>query len=347
MTIRFTMAFDLPTRLLVLIALCMAQKTLALCIKNEISRRKLLVGTAATPFLASPANAVERAVGSAEIECRKEGNCLEKGEWDGAVGWQWGGKDRCDATDPRCGPDGVLRDAPVAGEAVPDTEGLKMTHQVELTMNIGKDESGVLRMGLYGEANPKNVERLVSFFSSSGLATSSKLMFEQGYGITSSPVSMAKGGILTGISPGQRLDFGVPSQSAAYARSQGRSKAPDDFVPQPKPKEQLSDEAFLRKHNVAGLISVPSGGLGYGGGTFVSEDEAFGDSFQLTASAVPSMDKEGRRVVGQLMDTESMGFLARLASLPTRKGIKGVVPGLNDGPPLVKTTIQDVTVKPI
>ena len=45
----------------------------------------------------SPSNAVERAVGSSELSCRTEGNCLEKGEWDGAVGWNWGGKDRCDA----------------------------------------------------------------------------------------------------------------------------------------------------------------------------------------------------------------------------------------------------------
>ena len=59
------------------------------------------------------------------------------------------------------------------------------------------------------------------------------------------------------------------------------------------------------------------------------------------------MDKEGRRVVGQLLDDASMSFLARLASLPTRKGFKGVVPGLNDGPPLIKTSIRGVEVKPL
>jgi hypothetical protein len=172
-------------------------------------------------------------------------------------------------------------------------------------------------------------------------------MFEQGYGITSVPVSMAKGGMLSGISPGQRLDFGVPSQAAAYARSKGMSKAGDDFVPQPRPKEQVSAEAFVRKHDTAGLISIPSSGLGYGGNAFAPEDEAFCDAFQLTASSVPAMDKEGRRVVGQVLDNESMAFLARLASLPTKKGFKGVVPGLNDGPPLVKTSISQVEVKPL
>ena len=232
-------------------------------------RRQFLLG--AVGFVAtacSPAHAVERAVGSAEQDCRQRGDCLERGEWDGAVGWQWGGKDRCDATDPRCGPDGVLRDAPVAGEPVPNTEGLKMTHQVEITISIGKEESGTLRMGLYGEACPKSVEEMVAFFSPTGLATSSKLMFEQGYGISSAPVSMAKGGILTGISPGQRLEFGVPSQAAAYARSKGISKAEMILFRSQRPKEQLSTEDFVREHNVAGLISIPGNGLGYGGSSF-------------------------------------------------------------------------------
>lgn len=321
---------------------------LKLCMKAS-NRRHFLAGAAILSTVTATqqtANAVERAVGSAELQCRKDGDCLEKGEWDGAVGWQWGGKDRCDATDPRCGPDGVLRDEPVAGEPVPDTVGLKMTHQVELTIQVGKEESGILRMGLYGDACPKNVALLVDFFSSQGLATSSKLMFEQGYGITAAPVSMAKGGMLTGISPGQRLDFGIPSQAAAYARSKGISKAGDDFVPQPRPKEDLSSESFVRRHDTAGLVSIPGNGLGFGGNAMlVSEDEAFADSFQLTASAVPAMDKEKRRVVGQLLDNESMSFLARLASLPTKKGFKGVVPGLNDGPPLVKTTVRNVQVK--
>jgi hypothetical protein len=227
--------------------------------------------------VAAPANAVERAVGSAEVSCRERGDCLEKGEWDGAVGWNWGAKDRCDATDPRCGPDGILQDAPPAGAKVPPLEGLKVTHQVEIALTLGKSESGTLKFGLYGEACPESVAQLVQFFSPTGLATSSSLMFEQGYGITAVPVSMEKGGMLNGIAPGQRLDFGVPSQSGAYARSLGKSKAGDDFVPQPRPREGLSNEAFIRKHNMAGLLSIPGRGLGYGGNGMSSEDEAFED----------------------------------------------------------------------
>lgn len=46
---------------------------------------------------AKPVYAIERAVGSSEKSCREEGNCLEKFDLDGAVGWNWGGKERCDA----------------------------------------------------------------------------------------------------------------------------------------------------------------------------------------------------------------------------------------------------------
>jgi len=51
------------------------------------------------------------------------------------------------------------------------------------------------------------------------------------------------------------------------------------------------------------------------------------------------MDKDGRKIIGQVMDDQSMIFLARLASLPTRKGFKGVVSGQNAGPPLLKVYI--------
>lgn len=239
-------------------------------------RQFVLVASVGLLTSSAPANAVQRAVGSAELSCRERGDCFEKGEWDGAIGWNWGGRDRCDATDPRCGPDGVLRDAPPTGDPVPPLEGLKVTHQVEITLSLGKSESGTLKFGLYGESCPQSVAQLVQFFST-GLATSSSLMFEQGYGITAVPVSMAKGGMLTGIAPGQRLNFGVPSQASAYARSLGKSKAGDDFVPQPRPKEQLSTEPLVRKHSTAGLFSIPGKGLGYGGNGMASEDEAFAD----------------------------------------------------------------------
>jgi len=321
--------------------------------KEQQSRRNFVQKIGATVGLiagvttssSQSALAVERAVGGAELECQKAGNCLEIGEWDGAVGWQWGAKDRCDPTDPRCGLDGKLMDAPPQGEPVPELTNT-ITHQIELSVSIGRTDSGVLRLGLYGQDCPLSVQQMVDFVSS-GIVTTSRLMFEDGYGISSAPVSLENGGLVTGIVPRERIDFGIPSQAAAYAKSKGKAKAGDNFQAQPRPKNnELANEPYVRKHTVAGLVSIPSKGLGYGGSGLESEDEAFASTFEITGGSVPAMDnREGRRVIGQVLDEESMAFLARLVSLPTRKGIKGVIPGQNSGPPLVKVSVRDITVK--
>lgn len=57
------------------------------------------------------------------------------------------------------------------------------------------------------------------------------------------------------------------------------------------------------------------------------------------------MDKEGRKVIGQVIDDASMAFLERLSNLPTNKGLKGVIPGQDYGPPLLKTNVRDVELK--
>lgn len=242
------------------------------------SRRDLVVGTLVTSVSTAllipcdQALAVERAVGAAEKACREAGNCLEKGDWDAAVGWSWGGKDRCDASDPKCGPNGVLQDDVPTGASIP-TVPARVTHQVDLVVAIGKGEVGTLRLGLYGEATPQSVQELVDFLSPSGLLTTSRLLLDEGYGSVSQGVSLQKGGILTGIVPSRRLQFGLPSQAAAYARSLGSSKAPDNFLPQPRPREQLTFEKSVRPHDCAGLVSIPGGGLGFASGG--TEDEAF------------------------------------------------------------------------
>ena len=359
-----------------------------LCVAREPesspSRRNLIFGTlvpSVSTVLLLPCDqalAVERAVGAAEKACREAGNCLEKGDWDAAVGWSWGGKDRCDATDPKCGPNGVLQVDVPTGASIP-TVPTRVTHQVDLVVTIGKGEVGTLRLGLYGEATPQSVHELLDFLSPSGLLTTSRLLLDEGYGAVSQGASILKGGILTGIVPSQRLEFGLPSQAASYARSVGASKAPGNFLPQPRPREQLAFEKSVRPHDCAGLLSIPGGGLGFASSG--KEDEAFSNgacicevlassqtpyhlflikhhslfsltristenaAFQITASAVPDMDREGRKVIGQLLDEPSMAFLARLAQLPTNKGLKGIIPGQDGGPPLLKVVVTDVQVQ--
>ncbi|KAL3925021.1 MAG: hypothetical protein SGILL_000683 [Bacillariaceae sp.] len=285
-----------------------------------------------------------RAIGQAEDECRAAGNCLEKFELDGAIGWKWGAENRCDATDPNCGSDG--REVARVAEKVPDSMGYSITHVADMSFTIGRVEYLTLRLGVYGNDAPEAVKEFLQFLSYRGLTTTSELAFENGMGVESAPVSMSRGGKLNLIFPNQRLDFGVPLQSAAYARAKGMAKVSDEFLPQPRPKA-LSDVPVLRKHDAAGLVSIPAKGMGYGGTGFESEDECFESCFQITAAAVPSMDKGDRRVIGQVMDAESMATLSRLASLATMKGFKGVIPGQNSGPPLVKVALNGVDVQTI
>lgn len=310
----------------------------------ESSRRVLLQQTliaTSAMVIPSSANAITRAIGGAEEECRAAGNCLEIGEWDGAIGWRWGSKDRCDPADALCGTDGKMREEALTGDPVPQVTN-KVTAVVEMTYSVGRGETGVLRMGLYGDDAKVAVDQFLQFVTG-GLRTTSDLVFESGMGVETVPVSLSRGGILGQILPVQRIDFGIPLQSAAYARSKGLSKVSEDFMAQPRPKP--IDIPEIRPHSVAGLVSVPGKGLGWGGTGFENDDECFESSFQITASPSPSMDKkEGRRVIGQLIDQESMSNLARLASLPTKKGFKGVIPGQISGPPLLKVTINDVSV---
>lgn len=317
----------------------------SLFLSSPSSRRHVVLSSLSALLLApSSANAV-RAIGQAEEDCRAAGNCLENWELDGAIGWKWGADQRCDAADPRCGANGRLLDELPTGEPVPDTMDLAITSIVALEFGIGTRsdaEKITVRLGLYGKNAPETVNQFVQFVSS-GLRTTSDLVFENGMGVSSIPVSLAMGGILSQIEPNRRLDIGIPSQSAAYARSKGRNKI-EDFLAQPRPRP--IQEKSVRPRNAAGLISVPSKGIGYGGSGLESEDEAFASSFQISAAPLNEKD-ESQRVIGQVMDKESMANLARLASLPTKKGFKGVIPGQNSGPPLLKVSLSGIGIENI
>ena len=320
-------------------------------IQNGI--RIALMGTLSSSSVPSIASAVERAVGVGEIKCREEGNCLEKGEWDGAIGWEWGAKDRCDPADPLCTTSGKIRDAPIEGEPIPklpeSNDGgdlTKITDVVQIDLAVGKQSSQYesIRIGLYGNAYPTFVDQFTKFVSLNGLVTSSPLALEDGYGVSSAPVTLTLNGILSYIYPERALQFGVPLQSASYAKRKGKSKAPDNYLPQPRPNKMTDESAFtLRKHDAAGLLSIPKDGLGYAN-TAVSEDEAFAEAFLITCRPDSALDQKKNIVIGQLLDKDSMSAIARLSNLPTRKGFAGVIPGVNAGPPLVKVSVQNTLV---
>lgn len=315
--------------------------------ETDETRRSILSQTLASTSLLIPslANAasvpVQRAVGSGEKRCREEGNCLETFELDGAVGWNWGGTDRCDASDPNCGPGGRVREEPLVGKPVPDLNGLEVTHVVDLTLNIGVGSNAyidTIKMGLYGNSCPELVKEMVDMCGRGGLVTSKNLLL-------GAPVRIGDGyGALTYIKPDERLEFGVASQKVAYAKSIRKAKAPEEFVPQPRPSgerlELARAESSARQHDVAGLISVPKEGIGYGTFLSGSDDEAYSNAFQITAAGTPDMDKAGRKVIGQLLDAQSMDALARLAGSPTRK----LLPTQTGGAPLIKVVVDESVV---
>ena len=305
---------------------------------------------------AAPAHAqVTRAVGTGELACREQGNCLQVGELDGALGWTWGGKERCDPTDPMCSGSGKLLEQPLVGKSVPQLPPtVLVTHVAAIQIEIGRGEVGVLKLGLYGNELPELVQQLVDFLSENGFTTASNSAAAQNsmIGAIQTPVSLATGGALTGIVPATTIELGVPSQAYAYARSRGRAKAGDDFVPQPRPKPlDVNTIPVVRLHDCAGLVSVPALGLGYGGTGFESDDEAFESAVVVTDTDVPALDKSTKNskriVVGQILDSTSMAFLERLANLPTKRGIRGVIPGQTSGPPLPKVVVRQVQVSKV
>lgn len=326
---------------------------------TSLSRRSVLHKVITTSTVVATANGwgvgsanAIRAVGSKEAECQKNSNCLEVGELDGALGWTWGGKDRCDVTDPQCGVQGKLREEAIRGQPVPalpnDIEGrpVRFTHVAAIEIEIGRGEIGVLRLGLYGNEAPESVAQLVSFLSPQGLVTLTPTFTASTAGTIRSPVSLGTGGIVTNIVPNMLIELGIPSQANAYARSRGSSKIKGDFQPQSPPPPVSSSEGFVRPHDSAGLLSVPSKGLGYGGFGFENDDECFESAIMITDSAIPDFDKR-RRVVGQIIDGTSMAFLERLANLPTQRGLRGVIPGQTSGPPLPKVIARRVAVSTV
>ena len=254
--------------------------------------------------------------------------------------------ERCDVGNPRCGSDGILRDSAPTGKPIPRVTN-KITHVVQLIIEIGERgfEVGPIRFGLYGEDCPGSVQQMLQFLTR-GISSMSQETLQNSIGMMYAPVSILEGGSVPTVCPGKAVDFGVASQAKAYAQSRGLRTVPE-FVPQQRPQQTLENEARPRKHDVAGLVSIPAKGIGYATSSSGSDDEAYASAFSITVDEALELDKLNRRVIGQIIDDESMTFLARLASLPVQKGIKGVVPGKSSGPPLLKVTIRDAGVQKV
>ncbi len=252
---------------------------------------------------------------------------------------------RCYAGDPRCGADGFLGDAIPRGKPIPRVTN-RITHVVQLVIDVGerREEVGFLRFGLYGDDCPKTVRTMLEFLTPVGITgVASKDDLESEIGVQTSTVSILEGGVVPEICPSKAIEFGVPSQKKAYARARGLREAPPTFVAQNRPESvSLESEPSARAHDVAGLVSIPEKGIGYDSSSG-DVDGAFASAFLITADGNPEFDaKLRRRVIGQVIDDESMEFLARLSSLPVqKKGPNG------KGPPLLKVTVLDTGVQKV
>lgn len=248
---------------------------------------------------------------------------------------------RCDAEDIRCQQDGKLGDAPT-GRPIPKVTN-KITHVVQIIIDVGerREEAGFIRFGLYGEDYPKSTKEMLLFLTR-GLSNMDEETLRNSIGLEYAPVTLTESGCVPTIYSGKAVDFGVPSQAKAFAKSRGVRTAGPNFVPQNRPTA-IESEGSARPHNVAGLISIPSKGIGYGGGSGSSIDEAYESAFTITADATPTFDGK-RRVIGQVIDDPSMQFLSRLASLPVQKGkgsnSNGLPAGTLSGSPLLKVRVR-------
>jgi hypothetical protein len=295
--------------------------------QSVFSRRCLL----AVPALLVPFSSVATtAIGSAERSCRERGDCWERGDWDGALGYNWGGRDRCDAGDPKCGSGGQavkveLPPAPVSTE--------RTTHRVVLSGVAGGGDRRFrfqLPLVLYGDAHPVLVSQLLESVQGG---------FRGQDRAASAPVRLSGGsGAVTNISPGGTFSVGVPSQRLAFLRENGLRKDPS-FVPVARPPSQPSSPRG--PESVApGSVLMDARGLGY----LISGevDTAFAALFEVAGPRAEGGG--GTMCVGRVDD---MQVYARLSSTAVNKKIWGVIGEVRGGPPLLPVRIDSVEVAAI
>ena len=210
------------------------------------------------------------------------------------------------------------------------------------------NDSGYIRFGLYGDDCPASVKQML-FLLTRGITSMNQKALEDRLEIEYMPVTLGDGnGSVQQICPSRGVEFGVASQSKSYAENKGLRAAGPNFVPQSRPIPTLEGEAFPRKHTGAGLISIPAKGIGYSSSTTADLDEIFSSAFLITADEEPAFDKpnspEQQRVIGQIIDNESMQFLERLVHLPVQKKLGK---GGGSGPPLFKVRVRDVDVQKV
>lgn len=200
------------------------------------------------------------------------------------------------------------RDAP-PGQPIPAVTN-RIKYVIQMIIDIGARhdiDAGHIRFGLY-EDDCSSIVKQMLLFLTRGITSIDKEALEDRLEIEYIPVALDGNGSIQNICPGRGVEFGV-------AESMGIRAAGPNFVPQSQPIPSMEGEVFPPPpHNCAGLISIPVRGIEYSSNSDLDE----------TSGALPEFDKpknpaEKHRVIGQIIDNESMCFLERLGNLPVQK----------------------------
>jgi cyclophilin family peptidyl-prolyl cis-trans isomerase len=245
---------------------------------SAFSRRALLALAAALPAPLLPASAADRITAQSVGIDNKE-------TLSGAVGIIWGGRERCDPTDPVCTAGGVETDAAASAREVPKPRAA-VTERFGMDVLIAGESVGQLKLGVYRDAAPDSCDTFSQLARGTLVSDPDDV-----------PATLERSTAVR-VLKGREVQLGaltVPNGQLRLVSGKTRPQRFSVVPPRNKDTNTLS-------HDAAGLLSVRRGG-----GSF---------SFLLTPDANPALDREWI-VIGQVLDNESMQILARLNSLPT------------------------------
>ena len=196
----------------------------------------------------------------------------------------WGGRERCDPTDPDCTQGGVSIDSDASQPAPETPAGLQVTDRVRLAISIAGEPAGDITLGMWRQAAPNAVDMFTRL--SRGVLTTAA---------DEEPASLERSTALRVLRDQAIILGGLKKPGGSTRLVSGKTRP--QRVPVAPPRY---DDSNSLSHNAPGWLSVKRGG-----GSF---------EFVLTPRANPSLDKEWL-VIGQV--ESGMELVERINTLPT------------------------------
>ena len=256
---------------------------------------------------------------------------MEKGDLDGAIGYVWGAKDRCDALGNGvilggCS-DGGLTSSEGPVVHLPPVSDSKLDSTLDIAIGLGparSEEIYPIRIGILRNTDAKLRDQVKDLLSGAGF----------GIGKGFIPVKLAEGGSITNVKSKQSIGIGVKSQLVGYKKQNNVRKLPDNLslmgrVTKLSSKSSLVDTGDdFGTH--FGLVVAPRLGIGYGvtGSDSlvrmtVKDDELYARCFRILTEPESKIQR-GESIVGVVIDDGGDGMvITKMSSLPLSKGLFG------------------------